>query len=158
MSKILLVHVRSIWFGGIGTFWDRKLLVKSLYNSKSLWILSIFFVRFFWPKMSRYPTTIYYWKLYRFIKSEVCISLEDRFLKQLFTSWVTSWVSRINVDLLVFKCSLALQFKIFHSNYKKDKLWAKTWCWKQKMPLYSRKRQSKHFQNYSGTIFQCMNI
>ena len=33
--KILLVRVGSIWSGGIVTFWDRKLYMKTWYNSKN---------------------------------------------------------------------------------------------------------------------------
>ena len=45
-ASILLVNdiYIYIYIENIKTFWHRKLYMKALYSSKSLWILTIFFV------------------------------------------------------------------------------------------------------------------
>ena len=43
-ASILLVNDIYIYIENIKTFWHRKLYMKALYSSKSLWILTIFFV------------------------------------------------------------------------------------------------------------------
>ena len=42
--------VNAIYFGNIRIVWNKKLYMKIWFNSKSLWILSIFQVWFFVPK------------------------------------------------------------------------------------------------------------
>ena len=60
VMKILLGHFDSIWFGGIKTFWDKTLNMKTWYGWKSLWILLIFLVWFVWLKIFQYRQAIYY--------------------------------------------------------------------------------------------------
>ena len=49
--------VNAIYFGNIRIVWNKKLYMKIWFNSKSLWILSIFQVWFFVPK---YANIIYF--------------------------------------------------------------------------------------------------
>ena len=54
-QNLLILLVSNICNGNIGTFWHRKLCLKTWYTSKSLWILPIFLVWFFRPKPRWYP-------------------------------------------------------------------------------------------------------
>ena len=53
--NVLILFVSNKYIGNIGTFWYRKLCMKTWHNSKPLWILSIFFYVFFGSKLSWYP-------------------------------------------------------------------------------------------------------
>ena len=56
-KNLSILLVRNMCNRNIGTFWHRKLCMKSTYNSKFLWILPIFPMQFFWPKCPDTPSS-----------------------------------------------------------------------------------------------------
>ena len=50
-QHVSILFVSNIHIENIRTVWHRKLCMKTWYSLRSLWILSIFLVYFFWPKM-----------------------------------------------------------------------------------------------------------
>ena len=77
-QNVLVLLVSNTYNRNIQTFSYRKLCMKTWYSSKYLWILSIFLVWYFGPKLFRYPQIKYYGcqVLFIFDKSNLYWNLE----------------------------------------------------------------------------------
>ena len=59
-QNVSIIFGSNIYNENFGTFRQRKVCMKICYSSKSLWILLIFLVHIFVPKMFQYPQLTYF--------------------------------------------------------------------------------------------------